>query len=184
MYRIENGSTPVLVFVLVDATDDETAETGLSPTVNISKNGDAFAATTNSASEISNGFYKVTLTATETNTDGPLAVYASATGTNIFRAIYNVETLPEQTLTDAEHNVIADHVLKRSFGDADGSSDGDGGTSPAYRSLMGVVAKQTNKTAMSGTTLTIYEEDDTTAFFTQTATTSASADPVTALDTN
>lgn len=196
-YRIENGTTPVVVFVLVDATDDETAETGLSPTVNISKNGGSFAATTNSASEIAQGFYKVTLTATETDTDGPLALYASAAGTNIFRDIYYVETQPdstlgsgtltsiadevnagEPTLSTATLNTIADHVLRRAMDNARASSDGD---TVEKQSLLGALSKMVNKTALSGSTLTVYEEDNTTSFFTQTVTTDSNAAPVTSV---
>jgi hypothetical protein len=89
---IKNGSTPVIVFLMVDATDDETAETGLSPTVQISKNGGSFAAVTNAVSEIGNGWYKVTLTATETNTDGPLIVRATGSGADEWRDYHQVYT--------------------------------------------------------------------------------------------
>jgi hypothetical protein len=44
-----------------------TLATGLSPTVQISKDGGAFASTTNSASEIGIGVYTIALTATELN---------------------------------------------------------------------------------------------------------------------
>lgn len=193
MQKIVKGDTPTVVFLLTDATDNETAETGLSATasVTISKDGGSFAAVTNSVAEIGSGWYKVALTATETNTAGPLIIEASDTGTNTWRWVYLVEeNIPTQISdataadVDALMNEIADHVLKRAFGSAAASSDGDGGTSPAYRSLMGVIAKQANRTAMSGSTLTIYEDDDSTSFFTQTATTNASADPITELDTN
>jgi len=88
--QITQSSTPVIVFLLVDSDDDKTALTGASPTVTISKNGGAFAAATNAVSEISGGFYKVTLTATETNTTGPLAVVATATGADVWRDIHQV----------------------------------------------------------------------------------------------
>ena len=56
-------------FLMVDETDFATPETGLTVTCNISKDGGAFAASTNSAAEIGNGTYKITLTATEMNAD-------------------------------------------------------------------------------------------------------------------
>ena len=58
----------------LDATDGVTEETGLSPTVELSKNGAAFAAR-NSATAIAhdaNGWYRVELDATDTNTLGRL----------------------------------------------------------------------------------------------------------------
>lgn len=89
---ILNGSTPRIPILMVDSTDDETAETGLTPTVQISKNGGAFAAATNAAVEVGNGWYYVALTATETNTDGPLLVRATGTGSDEFRDYHQVYT--------------------------------------------------------------------------------------------
>ena len=60
----------------LDRTDGVTEETGLSPTVEVSKNHAAFAAR-NSASAIShdsNGWYAVPIDATDTGTLGPLIV--------------------------------------------------------------------------------------------------------------
>jgi hypothetical protein len=54
-----------VMFMMVDATDLNTSETGVTVTATISKDGGAFAACTNAVSEVSNGFYKITLTATE-----------------------------------------------------------------------------------------------------------------------
>ena len=64
---------------MVDATDFATPETGLTVAGNISKDGGAFAALTNSVAEIGNGTYKVTLTATEMNADVVLLRF-TATG--------------------------------------------------------------------------------------------------------
>lgn len=88
---ITQGDTPLILFLLVSSLDDKTALTGATPTVSISKNGGAFSAATNSATEISNGFYKIALTATETNTVGPLAIIASATGSDVWRDIHEVQ---------------------------------------------------------------------------------------------
>lgn len=78
-------------------------------------------------------------------------------------------------------NKIADHLLRRSLASALASSDGD---TKSFRSLAGAVSKQVNKVSLIGSTLAICETDDTTVLGTQTATTTASADPVTALDTD
>lgn len=88
--QITSGTTPTILFLLVSSTDDKTAVTGATPTVTLSKAGGAFVAVTNAVSEISAGFYKVALTATETNTAGALAVIATATGADTWRDIHQV----------------------------------------------------------------------------------------------
>jgi hypothetical protein len=88
--QITQGTTPTIVFLLVSTADDKTAVTGATPTVQLSKNGGAFAAAANAVSEIGNGWYKVALTATETNTTGPLIVRATATGADEWREIHQV----------------------------------------------------------------------------------------------
>lgn len=77
-------------------------------------------------------------------------------------------------------NAIADYIIRRAFQNACDSADGDAKTG---RSLLGAIAKLVNKLVSSGGTLTAYEDDDTTALFTQAVTTSPSADPITELDT-
>lgn len=59
---------------LVDATDGITPETGVTGTPQISKNGGAFANTTNALVEVGNGLYYVELTATELDALGFIAV--------------------------------------------------------------------------------------------------------------
>ena len=66
---IKKGVERTVVFKMVDETDFATPETGLSVTCEISKDGGSFAGTTNSAAEIGNGWYKITLTATEMSAD-------------------------------------------------------------------------------------------------------------------
>lgn len=88
--QITSGTTPTIVFLLVSSADDKTAAAGLTPTVTISKAGGAFVAASNSPSEISAGFYKVTLTLTETNTAGALVILATATGADAWRDIHQV----------------------------------------------------------------------------------------------
>lgn len=88
--QITSGTTPTILLLLVSSTDDKTAVTGATPTVTLSKAGGAFAAATNSPVEIGNGFYKLALTATETNTVGALAVLATATGADAWRDIHQV----------------------------------------------------------------------------------------------
>jgi hypothetical protein len=165
------------MFRLVNATDDETPETGKTATVQISKNGGTFANATNAAVEMAQGFYYVDLTTTETNTDGPLGFVASAPGTNIFADIHQVYT---HLLTTTEINRVADIILRRTQANVEGSSFGD---ALSFRSLYGAAAALVNKTDVSGSTLRVYRSDDTTILGQQAITTDVNAVPVVGLDT-
>lgn len=82
----------------------------------------------------------------------------------------------------AAANKIADHVWRRTYANARASSDGD---AVALRSGLGMMGRMINKWSISGTTLTIYQEDDTTSTApggTMTLTATAGADPITAMD--
>ena len=83
-------------------------------------------------------------------------------------------------ITDAASNKIADHVLRRTWANAEASSDGD---AIAFRSLLGAVAKLVNRVAVSGANLLTYRDDDLTVLGTQALTTDAAADPITEIDT-
>lgn len=79
-----------IVWLMVDSTDHISPKTGLSPSVVISKNGGSFAAPTGTITEIGNGWYKLTPTATDVNTLGPLLVHATATGADPVDVEYQV----------------------------------------------------------------------------------------------
>jgi hypothetical protein len=66
-------------FLLVQSLDHLTGLTGATPTVVISKAGAAFAAAGGTVTEIANGWYKIALTTTDTNTLGDLAFHVTAT---------------------------------------------------------------------------------------------------------
>lgn len=169
-----------VAFTLVSTTDGATPVTGATPTVTLSKNGGAFAAASGTPTETGDGLYYIDLTTTETNTVGPLALRITATGavprTRQFRVIASIPS----THTATEWNVGADHVLRRSSASAEASSSGD---AVGFRSLLGVIAKLTNKVAASGGTLNVYKADDTTVLGTQTLSTNESAAPIVTVDT-
>lgn len=77
---LQSSTQSVLLFFMTDSTDHISAKTGLTCTVTISKNGAAFGSPSGAVSEIANGWYKVAGNATDTNTLGPLALHATATG--------------------------------------------------------------------------------------------------------
>lgn len=80
MLLLEQGNaTKVILFLMVDSTDHVTPKTGLSPTVTISKNGGAFGSPAGTTAEVGNGWYKLTPTAADTNTQGGLILHATGT---------------------------------------------------------------------------------------------------------
>lgn len=63
----KNTALSAFMFKMVDATDHNTAETGLTVTATRSLDGAAFAACANAVSEVSNGWYKIDLAAADLN---------------------------------------------------------------------------------------------------------------------
>src|ERR1019366_2999552 len=66
------------MFFMTDSTT-HAPKTGLTVTVNVSKDGAAFGASTNSVVEVSNGWYKINFTQTEMNAN-EIALNITATG--------------------------------------------------------------------------------------------------------
>lgn len=77
----KDTATLPLVFTMYDSTQSRpVGKTGLTPTVVISKNGAAFGSPAGAIEEIGNGKYKVVGHVDDTNTLGPLELYATAAG--------------------------------------------------------------------------------------------------------
>lgn len=83
-------------------------------------------------------------------------------------------------ITATAGRFIADHTLRRSWASAAVSANGD---TLSFRSLLGAVAKLVNRVGISGATLTVYQDDDTTALGEQTLTSDAAAEPIISVDT-
>jgi len=77
-------------FVLLDSSGVEVTGLAGGFSLSISKNGGAFAAGTGIKEEIGSGWYSYNLTATETNTAGPLAIKITGTGVDQQNLIYVV----------------------------------------------------------------------------------------------
>jgi len=80
MAQLKQSTAYTRMFKLVSSTDHITAKTGATPTVNLSKAGGAFGAAGGAVTEVANGWYKVALNTTDTNTLGDLAYYITASG--------------------------------------------------------------------------------------------------------
>jgi hypothetical protein len=94
----------------------------------------------------------------DTGTDGVVVVAGSKTG---------------YALTSTEHTSIADALLKRDWTSVTGE---------AARSVLNALRFLRNKWSLSGTTLTVTKEDDSTSAWTGTVTSSESANPITGND--
>lgn len=79
MAQFKQSTAYTRMFLLVLASDHVSAATGKTPTVNLSKNGGAFGAAGGVITEIANGWYKIVLTTTDTNTLGDLVFNVTAT---------------------------------------------------------------------------------------------------------
>jgi hypothetical protein len=98
------------------------------------------------------------------------------------QASLGTDAVTAAAVSAAAGNKIADHTLRRSYANARASSDGD---TVSFRSPLGAIAKLVNRWAIATGVLHVYHEDDTTEIGTgQTVTSSASAEPITELNTN
>lgn len=122
------------------------------------------------------------------NTDLKGATYNSSTDTleqirdnTALQVTLQSGSVDAATVTSAAANKIADHMLRRSTANIEGSSDGD---TLSFKSLYGAIAKQSHCIAVAGNTLTIKKSDCSTTLDTQSVTTSSGASPITGLGSN
>ena len=74
---ISISTATVFSFYLTDKADHFTGMPGLTPTLSISKRGGPFVTSTNTVTEISDGWYSVAITAADTDTIGDLIIKLS-----------------------------------------------------------------------------------------------------------
>jgi hypothetical protein len=177
------GAATTVLFPLIDAGAQDFESTPVSHAsgdTQISKDEAAFANTTNAFAHEGNGIYSLALTATEMEA-ARVVVTIIDQGSKAWEDQALVITTYGGSSAQHPVDLIADHVIRRTFQNACDSSDGD---AKSGRSLLGAIAKLVNKVTSSGGTLTVYEDDDSTSLYTQTVTTSGAAEPITALDTD
>lgn len=159
MATLDKSTAYTRMFMMVDSADHVTGKTGLTVTVTISKAGGSFSAAGGTVSEVSSGWYKVAFTTTDTNTEGDLAVHATATGADPTDFV-------DQVL---DPHKIADDILKR---------DWTAITGEAARSLLNAARFLRNKWTLTGTALSVKKEDDSTEAWSGTVTTDNAAVPI------
>lgn len=117
MPLLKQATAYTRMFYLVD--------TGLTPTVTISKAGAAFGAADNSPAEVSDGWYKLDLTTTDTNTAGELCYHFSTgtnkdfqdqVGANVVANALAAGVIGSSTFAADAANYIADSLLDRTNG--------------------------------------------------------------------
>lgn len=85
----QSTATDRYVF-MVDSTDHVTGKTGLTLTIAAGKAGGAFASITPTVTERGNGWYTLSLSTTDTNTLGDLALHVTAGGADPTDKLFNV----------------------------------------------------------------------------------------------
>lgn len=177
------GTTIYFPLIKAGAQDFATSSdyTPVSNDVQFSVDGGAFTNTnTTTPTYEGNGIWSLPLIAAEVNGQVTVVtVVDSATKAVEDQAII-IATYGDSSALH-KLNVLADHIIRRTFQGACDSTDGD---TKSGRSLLGAIAKLVNKVSVSAGVLTICEDDDSTALFTQNVTTDEAALPITATDTN
>lgn len=191
MFLKKSTAVTITFGPFVDSTDAVTPETALGlvqADVRLSKNGGAYAQKNDATAPAhqENGHYSVVLNATDTNTLGFLRVAVYKAGAlpvwadfdvipaQVWNSLVDGSDQLDVSLPSADQILLIDALLKR---------DLTAVTGEAARSPLNALRKLMNKWSITGATLTIFKEDDTTSAYTQAITTSAGADPIVGLDT-
>jgi hypothetical protein len=209
-YVRQSTSVTVQMGPALDKTDGVSEKTGLSPTVEVSKNGGTFGARSETATinHDANGWYTVALNGTDTASLGRLVVkFDDATthlpvwhefmvvpasvhdalvgGTDTLQAdvqqwLGTAVTLSAGNRPDVDVASIAS-AERDSIADALLKRDFSAVSGAASRSMLNALRALRNRWAIAGGTLTVYEENDTTSAWTGAVTTT-SGDPVSEVD--
>jgi hypothetical protein len=113
MLLVKQSASKVVPFFMVDSSDHISPKTGLSPSVQISKAGGTFAAAGGTVAEIGNGWYRITLSTTDTNTLGSLAFYITATGADPVSFSIQVVAFDPESSTDLGLSRIDANISSR-----------------------------------------------------------------------
>lgn len=106
-------ASQVVMLKLYLSSDHVTAATGKTVAITISKNGGAFAnpnAGATNATEVSNGWYKVTLDATDSATEGDLVVRGTATACDDTERVFRVHLPANFGVTSIDSNGRVDVI--------------------------------------------------------------------------
>jgi len=171
----QSTAVDVLIGPFVDITDGATAESGETPTVKLSKNGQALAAKSDVTVPVhdADGYYNCELDATDTNTVGTLVLTVAASATalpvrhefqvvaaNVYDSLYaasGTDTLQVETTTNSDktgYSISGTKTTLDALNDVaatDIVSSGAITTSGGAVSNVTLVATTTTNTDMRGT---------------------------------
>lgn len=159
MYR--NVASQYIAAQLVSLTDGSNVTTGTT-TVYVLKDGGTQTTGSGTVTHEGNGCWSYACTQSDTD-----AAHVAFTFVNTSAVSVTVQTYPIVL------NDYADALLKR---------DWSAVTSEAARSVLNALRFLRNKWSISGTTLTVTKEDDSTSAWTSTLTSSGAAEPITSSD--
>ncbi len=106
-WQIIKDGTFVFPIFMADTADHLTGATGKTVTVQLSKNGGAFAAASGSITELTGGWYKLSGNSTDLNTEGALVIEASATGCDKWRDLAHVYTVQNVNIKQVNGSAVS-----------------------------------------------------------------------------
>ena len=158
-------------------------KTDFLPSATAGTAGGVFIAGTNAATTVTTALtttFTGNLTGSVASVSGAVGSVTGAVGSvgagGIAAATFAAGAIDAAALSADAGAEIADAVLNRDM------STGTDSGSTTVRTMRQALRFLRNKWSISGTTLTVTKEDDTTASWTSTVTTDASSDPITAND--
>ena len=171
----QSTAVDVLIGPFVDSGDGYTAETGVSPSVELSKNGQALGAKSDATTPVhdSDGYYNCELDSTDTNTVGQLVLRVAGSATHLpVRHVYQVlDEVAYDTLFGSSATILTSEDV-----------------GIAYKSTIGTVNSQTSfvmddniavNNSWVGNLVTIEDVTGGTIFSTWCASSTASSDTLT-----
>jgi hypothetical protein len=157
---LKNTGSQVVAAQLIAKTDGSDITSGTT-TVYVTKDGGT-QSSVGTATHEGNGCWTISPAQADTNADHCAFTFVNSTAITATVNIYPT--------------VLADILI------AGIKADLAGITGESRRSVLNALRKLLNKWSVSGTTLTVYKEDDSTSAFTEALTLDAGANPVTASD--
>lgn len=143
----------VAVF-MTSTTDHLTGKTGLTLTINQSKNGAAFAAITPTVTELASGWYNLALTSGHTDTLGDMVLNITGTGADNTDLLFQVNGETTGALTATERTSTATALLDSAAGIETGITPRQG-----LRVMLAALAGKLSGAAT--TTVNIRDTNDT-----------------------
>lgn len=132
------GVAGIITFVMVDASYDEVAGLGGGFTLQISKNGGAFAPSSGVKAEISDGWYSYAYTVAEANTAGEASIWVTGAGCKQQNLVYMVRPAELLVSTVIEGTLTLEQVLRILLAFPAGTTTGANTTNPVFKSQDGL----------------------------------------------